>query len=354
MLPSFLSRSAPAPLSRPVSRRESTAAIMDDAEDLGLQKLNVQTPTASPPPPPPPARGVLPSRPVFGQSTNTERKAPQSASDAPDFHDACVASSIARPLGVTTEESVLRETILSSMLKQEHRGAPLLREKHHYGYITPTAWATGVEAGSVLTTIPVGSTWNTRVGPQVWIKHIHLRFFIYASTNNATLSATTVIPPLVRFVLKRVRLPYTPGTTEPAMNTDSSPPGTAAAIFSGLGVSPFTQSHMLMNAVFNPCSVPEYELLRQQTFPQIKSDVPSMETSFPRSNIATGLTYYNNPVMWSFDWKVPLHTLVTFDLAQAFAITNQIEWTAIAIFDALNAMAIAASYDVIFEDVTTE
>lgn len=349
MLPQQLQRAPSAPVSRSLPGRQNPSSVsMDDAEDLGLSKLSVRTPTSASPAPPPLRRG-------FGQAdaarTISDRKTLGSACSESGF-----TSCIHPTRGLeTSEDTILRETLLDSMRKQEGMGGPLLREKHHYGIIAPAAIVTGVESGTALNVIAVGTTWNTRVGPQIRLKHLHIRVFAYYSSNNATLTATTVIPPFIRLVLKRTRLPYVPGTPEAAFAADANPPGNVLQIFSGLGRNLATETAALADAVFSPTSVQSYELLREQTIPQIKTGAVSTEPSGNNAGIATGLTYYNNPRMYQVEFKVRLDCISTYDIAVgASPITNQLDLSNLAIFDAQSALALAYSWDLMFEDVTSE
>lgn len=359
MLPKQLCRTTPAPAPRPVPQRSSHASSvpMDDADRLGQvfdQKLHLR------PALPAPSSSTL-SRFVTSSSKVDTKDSKSSESDGKASEPINRPQIEAGPCGPPalvnppnpTEEDVIRETLKASLGRGRGFNRGVMREKHFYGVVEYKTPVSGTQTGSVCNIIPTGSDPWSRVGYQIRMKRLKMRWYFAVVHNNAVYTPTTTLPPTFRIVLKLTRVSIAPGTAEPVFGTDSNPPGTSFVPLSGLGNNPATSVSMLNNCVYNPASSETYELLAEQTLPpqHVKHHATSRNT-ISANVLATGQLYSHQPQVYTWEWDIPLDIVSTYDGTQGVnPITNALEHTVLGIFDANALVYFSWTMDLSFEDV---
>lgn len=305
------------------------------------------------------ANGTVYDRKALGAITGIESSATttDTTTDTKRGPKATAPAAIYPTIGSSpTEEDIIRQALVTSLSKEPGYSGLIMSRKSHYVIITNTAFVSGTEGGYVLNNVAVGTTFATRIGPQIRVKHLRLKFYMYLYHDDATFIDTDVYPPMFRFVLKKTTVPIAPGTIEATFFTDATPPGTQKGLFSGLGQNPTTTHDVLANVVHNPSSLGVYKLYREHTWPMFKMGEPSTEASTGNTNqiLATGDTYSVTPKVYTFEWNVPLDFVASYDItAGSSPLTGQLEFSCLSITSALTTNAFGFTSQLDFEDVVS-
>lgn len=230
-----------------------------------------------------------------------------------------------------------------------------LKRKHVYGAANSVALVSGTQSGIIPNIIATGTGYNQRVGLQVKLHKLRVKFLLHFYHNNAAFTPTTVAPICMRLNIMCIHVPAVPGTGELFVNTDSNPPGSGQTIWSGLGNA--VSNDNLHTVVFNPVSAGVYTNLYDQIMPDVSTHKRSVD-SVAQTQLCvntTGTTYQTYPHQMYTEIEIPLHgRIATYVSGSNNPVANALQLGYVAIFDANINADVTYSLETEFEDVTTE
>lgn len=196
-----------------------------------------------------------------------------------------------------------KSIVTLELLKTRFHSEPTLKEKHYYGYQTQTI-VTSSEVGNLFNTVAVGTGYHQRLGSSIKMLRLHVRGCFFWTAEDGFSPADTLMLQLPRayFLIKRVKIPYTPGTPASGWTTGANPPSGDLNLFSCLG-NTVTNWGSIDISQRNPMAHIQTDILRLHSFIPCKSTNggPTMQLA---NNTSIGYVY---PSMEPFEFDIDLH-----------------------------------------------
>lgn len=229
-------------------------------------------------------------------------------------------------ISATDTRSLVAFELLKSRFKMSLGS---LNEKHFYQGTLQNI-VTSTESGAVINTIAVGTGYHQRLGSNAKLLRVHIRgFFQWCPIDGETPPDTLMVNhPRAHFLVKRVKVPSTPGTPASGWTTGTNPPSGDLNCFQCLGSNVATYGSLLI-AVKNPMAHVQNEIYRLHTFLPM-----SHRNGGPTAQLASNTALaYIYPNCEEFSYDIDLHGLTSdYPIAAqpTYPATNSIEWTAVS------------------------